>query len=171
MPQNSCMAKCMVFMFELYMPKTRSFIYVFNILDMKNLFTLLCLVVMAGMISVVSAGTPVKTSELPADAQGFIRTYYPDAKIVRAERDTDDGLTEYDVRLSCGTEIEFDATGAWTDVDAGRGNAVPEGIIPQTIRTYLKETHSAAKVTEVSRKAGGIYEIELSNGQELRLRH
>ena len=65
-------------------------------------------------------------------ARTFIETYFPTESCVYAERDRDDGRREYEVRLSNGAEIKFDAQGQWFEVDC-KFSLLPAGIVPQTI--------------------------------------
>ena len=59
-----------------------------------------------GLIAVITGIFMVQACEernidfdkLPGAAQSFIMTYFPDADVVRAERDRDDGQKEYTVR-------------------------------------------------------------------------
>ena len=53
----------------------------------------------------------ISYGRLPAAARTFIETYFPTESCVYAERDRDDGHREYEVRLSNGAEIKFDAQG------------------------------------------------------------
>lgn len=75
---------------------------------------------------------------------------------------------EYDVDLSSGAEMEFREDGTWKEVKASHGSAVPAAIIPAAISKYVKNQYPGQSIIDISRKRGG-YEIELSNGVELKL--
>lgn len=75
---------------------------------------------------------------------------------------------EYEVDLASGAEVDFRENGDWKDVKAARGKAVPAAIIPSAITKYVATNHKGTRIVEISRKRGG-YEVELSNGKELRL--
>ena len=51
---------------------------------------------------------------------------------------------------------------------AAKGKAVPSAIIPSAITKFVAENFSGQEIVEISRKRGG-YEVELSNGTELKL--
>ena len=46
--------------------------------------------------------------------------------------------------------------------------AVPKAIIPSVITKYVSSNSAGQSIVEISRKRGG-YEVELSNGTELKL--
>ena len=75
---------------------------------------------------------------------------------------------EYEVDLTSGAEIDFKSDGDWKEVKAARGKAVPSAIVPAAIAKYVSKNFSGQTIVEISRKRGG-YEVELSNGSELKL--
>ena len=82
----------------------------------------------------------IEYSDLPAQAQTFIKTYFnlSDVSYIESERE---GLhTEYKVYLKNATEIEFDQKGNLENIDC-RISPVPEGIVPEVIRSYLLNRH------------------------------
>lgn len=103
------------------------------------------LVVIAASSALVFAGTPIKQSELPKAAQTFLS-----------------------VDLASGAEVDFRANGDWKKVKAAHSKAVPAAIVPATISKYVSTNHAGLSIVEISRKRGG-YEVELSNGTELKL--
>ena len=103
--------------------------------------------------------------KLPGAAQSFIMTYFPDADVVRAERDRDDGQKEYTVWLSDGTEIEFDENGSWTSIDCNT-TVLPDGILPQKATDYIAQNYPQEKAYKVEKIRGG-YEVGITNGLEL----
>ncbi|MDE5726227.1 MAG: PepSY-like domain-containing protein [Duncaniella sp.] len=110
---------------------------------------------------------PISFESLPQAAQTFIHQYYPSDKVVYVSREGKNNRTSYDVTLASGHEVEFDATGQWTDVDAPAQQYVPEGIVPQPISEYVATNFPAYGINEISRKSNGGYEVELTNGLEL----
>lgn len=118
--------------------------------------------------SVAFAGTPINTSELPQAARNFIAKHFPSDKIRKAEKDQGRRGMEYEVDLTSGAEIDFKSDGDWKEVKAARGKAVPSAIVPAAIAKYVSKNFSGQTIVEISRKRGG-YEVELSNGSELKL--
>lgn len=108
----------------------------------------------------------VSYDRLPGDAKNFILTYYPGAQIAGVIMDKNHGRTTYEVSLYNGHELEFDAEGQWTDVDAPYGQTVPAGIVPPAIAAYVADNYSVTGINEISRDNRG-YEVELNTGVEL----
>ena len=55
-----------------------------------------------------------------------------------------------------------------SQVKAARGTSVPSAIVPAAIAKYVATNFKGQTIVEISRKRGG-YEVELSNGSELKL--
>ena len=101
--------------------------------------------------------------DLPQQAQRFLSTYFPAEKMSFVMKDEKAFTTEYKVRTQGGYEIEFDANGAWEDVE---GYKLPLGFLPEKIRTYIKDKFPAMTVTRIEKKKRG-YELELNDDLEL----
>ena len=104
----------------------------------------------------------ISVDKLPSQAQAFISQYFPSAKIVSTHKD----VNEYDVILSDGTQIEFNKTGEWTDVDAPVGKTIPNGFYPDEIDIYVGLNFNGEGINEISKEIGG-YEVELVSGTDL----
>ena len=109
---------------------------------------------------------PITATSLPQQARNFISTYFSDSKMLKAEKDVDDGVVTYDVTFTDGFELEFDADGQWLKVDAPGYQTIPDGIAPQTIADYVSTNYPKAGINEISRVTYG-YEVELNNNVEL----
>ena len=114
------------------------------------------------------AGTPVSTNELPKAARAFIAKYFAGVNVRKAEKDNGRRGMEYEVDFASGAEAEFTADGEWKEVKAARGNSVPSEIVPAAIVKYVNDNFAGLTIVEIARKRGG-YEVELSNGTELKL--
>ncbi|MDE6540736.1 MAG: PepSY-like domain-containing protein [Muribaculaceae bacterium] len=77
----------------------------------------------------------IALSQLPGNAQSFISAYFGGADVFKVTTENKSSGTEYKVTFRNGYEVEFDATGSWTDVDAPSGRTVPVGIAPAAIQT------------------------------------
>ena len=106
----------------------------------------------------------VDTQSLPSTITEFIKQHFPNATIVGIEPDYDNGGLEYDVYLSDGTQLDFDANNQWDQVESMKG--VPAFFIPKAIATYVKNSYQNIAITKVNKEYHG-YEIELANGMEL----
>lgn len=135
---------------------------------MKRIFSLLLVTFVASLSALLYAGTPIKQSELPKDAQTFLSKYFPGDEVRKAEKDQGRRGMEYEVDLQSGAEVDFLENGDWKEVKAARGGVVPSAIIPSAIAKYVSTNFKGQDVVEISRKRGG-YEVELSNGTELKL--
>lgn len=124
--------------------------------------------IVASVSALVYAGTPVNFSDLPKASQTFLNKYFPGVEIRKAEKDRGRRGVEYEVDLVGGAEVDFRSDGEWKEVKSAHGDSVPAGIVPAAIADYVAENFKGECVVEISRERKG-YEIELSNGKELRL--
>ncbi|MCM1163917.1 MAG: PepSY-like domain-containing protein [Muribaculaceae bacterium] len=138
---------------------------------MKKTFMFLILGIMAVLTWSCSddddKDVPVSYEMLPTQAKEFLTNYFPGDRSIKVEREGDHSGSSYEVTLSSGYEVEFDAAGLWIDVDAPNQQAVPSGIVPEPIQRYVSETFPAFLINEITRYSTG-YEIELTNDLELR---
>ncbi len=107
----------------------------------------------------------VKFNELPQKAQTFIETYFNTADISFVKMEKDGLHNDYDVRMTDGTEIDFNHDGSLESVDC-QTKAVPAGIVPEKITTYVAEHFAGAFIVkyEIDRKE---LKVELNNSLEL----
>lgn len=130
---------------------------------MKKIVTLMFIVVMTSFSTMMFAGTPIKSSELPKAAQTFLTKYFPGDNVRKAEKDQGRRGMEYEVDLMSGAEVDFMENGDWKEVKAAKGKSVPAAI-----SKYISTNFKGQTIVEIGRKRGG-YEVELSNGTELKL--
>jgi len=128
---------------------------------MKSLFTkgLLSFAVVAALLPLGAMARDIQPSELPAGVTDFVKTYYPEAKIVDAESDK----KGYDIELSNGVDLDFDRSGQIIKVDADHAAidaAVLKAILPAAAYNSLKNDKQLNSVEEVERKRS-YYEVEL----------
>lgn len=134
---------------------------------MKKTFAMI-IMALAMSVTTLMAGTPISQSELPKAAQTFIAKYFAKDTVRKAEKDNGRRGVEYEVDFVSGAEVEFNADGNWKDYKAARGSVVPSDIVPAGIAKYVAANFKGQTIVEISRKRGG-YEVELSNGSELKL--
>jgi len=109
----------------------------------------------------------LKRDALPQQAQEMLLEYFPKAKVAMIK--VDKHLlkkTDYDVRLTNGTTVEFNNKGKWTSVDC-KNREVPEGLVVKPIRRYVTKNFSGLKIVKIKKKASG-YEVGLSDGVDLK---
>ena len=75
-------------------------------------------------------------------------------------------INDYEVVLTDGTEVEFDAKGNWKSVETSIKSSVPSSLLPKSIISYVGKNHKGQKIVGAEKK-GSKYEIELSNGLDL----
>lgn len=126
------------------------------------------IIIAASVSAVIYAGTPINQTNLPKAAQTFLSKHFPGDEVLKAEKEQGRRGTEYEVDLKSGAEVDFQENGNWKEVKAARGKAVPDAIVPDAIAKYVAKNFKDQSIVEISRKRGG-YEVELSNGTELKL--
>ena len=109
----------------------------------------------------------VSRDKLPQEAQNMLSEYFPKAKVslIKIDRHLLK-KTDYDVRLTNGTTIEFSNKGKWKLVDCG-SKTVPEKLVPQAIRKYVTKNYPDVTIVSI-RKTSTTYEIGLSDQVKLK---
>lgn len=133
---------------------------------MKKTITLM-LVILLG-VGIALAGEKIYRSAniLPQTAQTMLKKHFGSQGVSMVKVDSKTfGGKEYEVILNDGTEIEFNNSGEWTEVDCGH-NAVPTGLVIKPIADFVKKNYSGAKIVHIEVKRSK-YEVELNNGTEL----
>lgn len=130
---------------------------------MKRLLLTLVAIVMtvAASYAFIDSYT-INRDKLPEEAQNMLTEYFPKAKIslIKIDRHLLK-KTDYDVRLTNGTSIEFSNKGKWKSVNCGK-KTVPESLIPKAIRNYVSKNYPDVTIVSIYKKSGG-YEIGLSD--------
>lgn len=132
---------------------------------------ILMIAILAGAVS-ASAALPfdkysIDRKDLPEAAQEMLNEYFPKAKISMVK--VDKHLlkkTDYVVKLTNGTKIQFSNKGSWTLVDCRKKN-VPESLVPKAIRNSVAKRYSGEKIVRISRSSL-YYIVGLANGKELK---
>lgn len=132
---------------------------------MKKVISVCAVLLLTLGVACANADRPIKINEMPATAQTFHKTHFPNAKISFAKVDDELISKEYEVMLADGTKIEFDGNGEWENVDCKYG-VVPEAIVPAQIKSYIDKNYPDAKVLQIDRD-GRYWEVSLTNHLEL----
>lgn len=121
------------------------------------------------LLSVTSARAdhdrPVSFEQLPAQAQEFIKAYFPDEKVSFAKEERDFMEVRFEVMFTNSIKVEFYKDGRWKEVDC-KYSVLPEGIVPEQIVTYVNNNFPGVKIHAIDRDRRDI-EVELTNGLEL----
>lgn len=133
---------------------------------MKRLVSLVSIMLLVVSVACARDRVTQDVSLLPAEARDMIKTYFPKAMISYLKVDKSLFRTEgYDVRLSDGTELEFNTKGQWQEVES-HPQAVPANLIPVSIKKYIDRYYGDYKVKKIKHDRRG-YELKLSNGLEV----
>lgn len=109
---------------------------------------------------------PITVNELPKKAQEFIKQFFPKNEVSYAKMEKDLWDKKYDVVFVNGEKVEFNKNGEWEEVDC-KFSAVPEPIIPESIRTTLAKQYPQSKILKIDRDNKG-YEVKLNNKLEIK---
>ena len=107
----------------------------------------------------------IEYSQLPTEAQAFVKRYFADDQVAFVEIDEGIVSNEYKVVFDSGHKLEFDGSGNWLEVDC-RNEAVPAPLVPKQIASYVESKHPNHKIVELKRERYE-WEVKLSNGLEL----
>lgn len=121
----------------------------------------------AAIATVFSAGAqeaPIEFSGLPSEARSFIKTNFS-SPFHHGIKEVESRKVSYEAVLNDNTEIEFDDSGRWKEVD-GKGKAVPAALIQRPIQDYVKTNYQKQSIVKIER-SDLAYEVKLSKGVEL----
>ncbi|MFK8301507.1 PepSY-like domain-containing protein [Capnocytophaga stomatis] len=131
---------------------------------MRKLFSKLAIVALATSLMAFSCDKDdlIPYNNLPVAAQSFVSKHFSNADVIRTEKESNGA---YSVDLSNGVEIDFDANGNWTKVDARDGQdlsilVTSMEFIPQSIVNHVTKTYPNNAINSIEKKRTG-YEVEL----------
>lgn len=108
---------------------------------------------------------PIQMHELPEAARTLVNKYFHEVEVSYATKEN--GIVpSYEVRLADGTKLDFDARGAWTDIERLNG-VIPDELVPHQIRKFVAANYPGRQIRAIERD-GRSHEIALSNGLELK---
>lgn len=131
-------------------------------------------VMIALMLGVLSASAAlpldkysINRNDLPQEAREMLDEHFPKAKVsmIKVDRHLLK-KTDYDVKLTNGTRIDFSNKGRWTHVDCKK-KSVPESLVPKAIRNSVSKKYSGEKIVRISRSSL-YYTVGLAGGKELK---
>ncbi|WP_295296414.1 PepSY-like domain-containing protein [uncultured Brachyspira sp.] len=103
----------------------------------------------------------VDPNELPKSTIDFINKFFPNNRIILAERDR----KKYEIVLENGVELEFFINGELKEVE-GNYVAVPPEILPKTVANTVAVTFPNTTITKIKKK-WNLYEVKLNNSMAL----
>lgn len=115
-------------------------------------------------VACASPDRPISKEQLPAEAQQFLQEFFSDSEVMLVLEEGTAIRREYDVTLANGTHIEFSADGRCIEVESRE--ALPRGIIPPSIQTYVSKYYPTHEITRLERSRRE-WEVRLSNGVDI----
>lgn len=122
--------------------------------------------------SLVRADEEIPLDKVPPGAVKAVKEKYPKARIVRVEKDDDDGRTVYEFDLKDGdkkVEAGFTADGKFVKAEEEIG----EKDVPPAVMAAFKQKHPAAKPSKVEKVTRGdgaqakvVYEFDIKDGDK-----
>ena len=132
---------------------------------LRILMIAICCMVSCNMVANAGNDKPISVNALPAKAQTLLSQHFNGQKVMLATIESGVVSRSYDVVLQNGTKLEFDKKGNLTEIDCKQG-IVPDQLIPQAIKNYLKANYPRQTVKKLEIKKNE-YEVELANGLDL----
>jgi hypothetical protein len=126
----------------------------------------LTLIALAAFAAALSADDkPISFDRLPSAAKSYIETNFPGENASFVTKDDDLIRPDYTVVLTNGIKMEFDHSGALTQISSPDG--IPAEQVPVSIRNYVKAHYPDAGYLEfeIGRHT---YEVKLTNRMELK---
>lgn len=130
-------------------------------MNVRKLLAFLPILLGVWMLSSCDDEKKIDFGDLPSEARSFIENYFPGADILSIVQEKEDGRKEYQVKLSNGTDMEFDEDGEWTNIEC-YFSPLPTGILPANVITKVEELHPEAYINGVEKELGG-YVVEVTD--------
>ena len=108
---------------------------------------------------------PMAFEKLPVAAKEYIQTNFLGEKTTMVTKDDDLIFADYTVMLSNGIKLEFEHSGALTQISSPNG--IPAELVPVSIRNYVRTHYPDAGYLdfEIGKRT---YEVKLTNRMELK---
>ena len=123
------------------------------------------LIALLGFMVLHAEEQPITFGELPKNAKIFVFTYFKNVPFEEVYIERRASLTQYEVRLKGGIDLQFDRMGLCTEVTCKYG-AVPDEVMPQKILLTTKK-HFPQNYVRKYENNGRMYELQLDNGTVL----
>lgn len=106
-------------------------------------------------------------SSLPLAAQEVVtRNFKGKVSVIKIDKELG-FVSDYEVVLTNGAEIQFDRNGNWESIEMPVNKSVPNGLVPKGVNQFVRENHKGLKIVGLERDRRG-YEVQLSNGVEMK---
>ncbi len=135
----------------------------------SKLFLVAFICMMTQSISVIAQDTFLPKEQLPQSIKNFVQELFPGQMIDYVNIDADSDDANYEICLNNGIELDFDMNEEWERVDCFN-MSVPMQIVPTAIANYVSSHFAGEEIVKIDKESYG-YEIELSNGIEIKFNH
>ncbi|MGH2622300.1 MAG: PepSY-like domain-containing protein [Sphingobacterium sp.] len=134
---------------------------------LKNISGLLVMLLLVSAMSSCDKEETIKTEELPATGQSFLKDHFGDQKIISVKKEKEglEGL-EYEARLENGVVVTFDEEGVWKDADAPTNLSLPTTFILPSIVNYVSTEYPNFGINDIDKERNG-FDVELTNELDL----
>ena len=133
---------------------------------MKKVLLLLVALFVVSISVKAGDDRPTTLDKIPQKAQQFVKMYFGDKQVALVTEDSEFMDKSYDVTFTNGDVVEFNKRGEWKNIDC-KYSAVPDGVIPTAIQSYVAKNYPNAKVKQLERDRKD-YDVELTNGWEIK---
>lgn len=131
---------------------------------MKKIRIILAVMLLIGISSVQAQKQYLEENQAPKEILQYVKTNFPDQKIVSIKEEKKRTKVEYEVNLFDMTELEFDGKYQIKEIESK--SALPNNVVPQSIRDYVSKNYPSNQILEWKRKSKG-QKVELDNDLEL----
>jgi len=133
---------------------------------MKKILAALMLIVTMAFTASARDNYSRNAADLPAAARNTLKNNFKaDVSLIKIEGNFG-RVSEYEVILTDGTEVSFDRSGNWKEIEVKSSGSVPSAFIPKPLAEYVKKNHKGARIVGLEKSRKG-YEASLSNGIEI----
>lgn len=111
----------------------------------------------------VSVSIAQSKADLPTEVTNYVDKHFSGQNIDKIDIDKNDKDEMYEVKLSDGTELDFDSNGEVVEIDAKNGFYADA--LPVAIAQKVKDKYGKSKIVDFEKEDDG-YEIEFEDGTE-----
>lgn len=134
---------------------------------MKKLIALLAVAILMVLPVAARNNYAHDGSALPPAAKTMLaNNFNSEVSLVKIDKNFG-RISEYDVILKDGTEISFDASGNWKEIETNVGKSVPKALVPAGVKAFMKKAQPGTHVIGIDKERNG-FTVELSNGVEMK---
>lgn len=123
------------------------------------------LLILASGFSACDIDVVIPVEETPREIRNYVSIHFPECDIRRCEKDRDGLSRTYEIELSRGFDLEFNAAYRITEIDSD--SRLPDSVIPEKPRIYVAENFPGIGVRDWELNNEGNQVLELETGKEL----